>query len=124
MQESEAESTGFRLMPSLWWILALHTPGGRLLEEISGPAAFRIGADCRDAGMLRCAMQSSFTGLRAEVAAQRDIAQWPGMDAERAARLLNGVYLQGGLIVLRSHRAAHAEVATNKGLMSWLRRRH
>lgn len=124
MHERVAERPGYRLMPALLWALALHSPGGRLLEEISGAAAFRIGTDCDDQGALRGALKSSFVRLRAEVAAQRDIASWPGMDAERAARLLNGVYLQGGLIVLRSHRAAHGEVAARRGLMSWLRGRH
>ena len=36
----------------------------------------------------------------------RDLAEWPGFDRVRAARLLNGLYLQAGLIVSRTHPAA------------------
>lgn len=121
MHERVADRPGYRHLPPLLWALALHTPGGRLLEEIGGHAAYRIAAGCTDDGALGGALQSSFVRLRSEIASQRDIARWPGMDAERAARLLNGVYLQGELIVLRSHRAAHAEVATHRGLMDRFR---
>jgi hypothetical protein len=38
------------------------------------------------------------------------MAQWPGFERERATRLLNGLYLQGGLMVSRTHPAA-----TNEG---------
>jgi hypothetical protein len=47
------------------------------------------------------------------------MARWPGMDRERAARLLNGVYLQRGLIVLRSHRRARQ--GHDNVFMRWLR---
>jgi hypothetical protein len=36
----------------------------------------------------------------------RELADWPGFDNERAARLLNALYLQSGLIVSRTSRAA------------------
>jgi len=38
--------------------------------------------------------------------ALREMAAWPGFDADRAARLLNGLYLHAALIVTRSHPGA------------------
>ncbi len=51
------------------------------------------------AGALLAAIQR----LRHEPCHLRDIADWPGFDRERAARMLNALYLQSGLIVSRSH---------------------
>jgi hypothetical protein len=53
-------------------------------------------------GSLRLAVQQ----LRRQVASQREIASWPGMNRDRTTRLLNALYLQAGLIVSRSHPAA------------------
>jgi hypothetical protein len=39
------------------------------------------------------------------------MAAWPGMSAERASRLLNALYLVGGLMVMRTHPAARDESA-------------
>jgi hypothetical protein len=39
----------------------------------------------------------------------RGIASWPGMDAERAARLVNALYLAGSLMVTRTAAAARPE---------------
>jgi len=43
------------------------------------------------------------------------------MDRERAARLLNGVYLQGGLMVLRTHTAARDSASGGERLRNWWR---
>jgi hypothetical protein len=48
--------------------------------------------------------------LKRDTTNLREMAQWPGFDPERAMRLLNGLYLQGGLMVSRTHPAA-----TNEG---------
>jgi hypothetical protein len=37
------------------------------------------------------------------------MAEWPGFDRPRAMRMLNGLYLQAGLMVSRTH-----PVATNE----------
>jgi hypothetical protein len=42
----------------------------------------------------------------------REIATWPGMSVERAARLVNALYLARSLMVMRSHPAARAEPAS------------
>lgn len=45
--------------------------------------------------------------------------RWPGLDRERAARRLNGVYLQGGLMVRHTQSAARS---SNRGqLRGWWR---
>jgi len=114
--ERVAERPGYRSLPPLLWALALHVPTARLLREIAGHAAYRIVSSLSDEGALSGALKPSFIRLRSEIASQRDIAAWPGMDAERAARLLNGAYLQGGLIVMRSHHAARDAVDAHKNL--------
>lgn len=43
------------------------------------------------------------------------------MDRERAARLLNGVYLQGRLMVLRTHVAARNSTSGRERLRDWWR---
>ena len=88
--ESLAERPGYRSLAPLLWALALHVPAARLLRAISGHAAYRITAGLGGEGVLAGALRSSFVQLRSQIASQRDIAAWPGMDAERAARLLNG----------------------------------
>jgi hypothetical protein len=60
--------------------------------------------------------------LRSQIASLQEIAGWPGMDRERAARLLNAAYLQGGLMVLRSHAAARGD-GQGKSLVNWWRGR-
>jgi len=56
-----------------------------------------------------------------ESASLGDIAAWHGMDRERAIRLLNGVYLQGGLMVLRTAHAARTTSNPIDRLRDWLR---
>ncbi|HXD07930.1 MAG TPA: hypothetical protein VN680_18030 [Burkholderiaceae bacterium] len=88
----------------LLWHLALHGSRHELLPELAGPAVYRIapGLDLpqRPAG----AIGAAIARLERQAASLRVIAGWPGFDRERAMRLLNGLYLQpGGLIVSRSH---------------------
>ncbi len=89
------------------WALALRGARGELLPEIVGPAAYRI-APTTDLGALQLAdaLGVAVERLQRETAALDDIARWPGMNRERASRLLNGLYLQAGLIISRAHPAA------------------
>jgi hypothetical protein len=103
-----------RLAPlgPLLWELALRGGRAALLPEIAGVAAYRVapGVELRSlplSGSLGMAVQR----LRRETRSLREIAGWPAFDAERAARLLNALYLQAGLIVSRSHPAAIAAAA-------------
>jgi hypothetical protein len=53
---------------------------------------------------------SCINRLRRQTCNLREICAMPGIDRGRAARMLNAVYLQAGLIVSRTHPAA-----TNEG---------
>ena len=53
-------------------------------------------------------VQAAVNRLHRESANLREMAEWPGLNRSRAMRLLNALYLQGGLIVSRTH-----PVATN-----------
>jgi hypothetical protein len=91
----------------LFWELSLRGSRTTLLPEIAGIMAYRIapGADLGSldvSGHIAAAVQR----LRKQTANLRDISGWPGFDAERAARLLNALYLQAALVLSRSHPAA------------------
>lgn len=93
------------------WELALRGSRGELLPEIAGHAAYRISP-----GLSLRNLELSGTMADAVARLQRDttnlhaMALWPGFDRERAMRMLNGLYLQAGLMVSRTHPAA-----TNEG---------
>ena len=69
--------------------------------------AYRI-APSTDLSSLSLAgpLASAMTRLRRQSTPLHEISGWPGFDRERAMRLLNGLYLQAGLIVTRAHPAA------------------
>ncbi len=75
-----------------------------LLPEIAGPAVYRV-APVLDIEKLPAsgALMPAIVRLARQTATLREMAEWPGMDRERAIRLLNALYLQSGLIVSRSH---------------------
>jgi hypothetical protein len=95
----------------LSWELALHGAREELLPEIAGNAAYRVapGVNLRDLG-LSGTLAAAVRRLQRQTTNLREMAEWPGFDRGRAMRLLNGLYLQAGLIVSRSHPAA-----TNEG---------
>ena len=99
------------------WALALHGARAELLPEIAGPVAYRMapGTDLSSlslAGPLAAAM----VRLRKQSTPLHEISHWPGLDRERATRLLNGLYLQAGLIVTRAHPAAAGRSGGPQGL--------
>ena len=88
----------------LMWQLALRGPRRELLPEIAGPAAYRVSPSLDSHSLpARGALLATIERLRRNSANLGEIASWPALDRERAARLLNGLYLQSGLIVSRSH---------------------
>ena len=93
----------------LLWNLALIGPRTTLLREIGGPAAYRVLLSKDHRPDAPGAVGAAAERLRSESASLREIARWPGMTAERAARLLNALYMIGGLMVMRSHPAARPE---------------
>ena len=98
------------LAPVLWE-LALRGSRAELLPEIAGQAAYRIspGLNLRRLE-LSGSMADAVARLQRETTNLRELSAWPGFDRERAMRLLNGLYLQAGLMVSRTHPAA-----TNEG---------
>lgn len=86
----------------LAWQLAM--VGGRfeLLPEIAGRACYRVS---RATDLNDLPIDDAATGLlrrmQRDNLALDDIAAVPGVGFERACRLVNAVYLQGGLITLR-----------------------
>lgn len=88
----------------LLWEMAMRGQRREPLPEIAGPAAYRV-APALDVAQLPAtgALRAALMRLQGDAATLHDIAGWPGMDRERAARLLNALYLHAGLIVSRSH---------------------
>jgi hypothetical protein len=122
MNERVGDPDHYRPLQPLLWALALHGPRADLLDDIAGRAAYRVSASFIADGLaLAGALSPALKRLRAEIASQVEIARWPGMDRQRAARLLNAIYLQGGLIVLRAHPAAREGVQGEKRAFGWLR---
>ena len=93
------------------WELALRGSREELLPEISGQAAYRLapGVDLRGLS-LGGTMAAAVFRLRRQTSSLREIAEWTGFDRSRAMRMLNGLYLQAGLMISRTHPAA-----TNEG---------
>ena len=110
------EAQHYSPLAPVLWELALRGARAELLPEIAGPAAYRIspGLNLRVLG-LGGSMAHAVARLKRETTNLRCVAQWPGFDHERAMRLLNGLYLQGGLMVSRTHPAAAAADAWNGG---------
>jgi hypothetical protein len=109
-----AEAALYGPLGALTWALALRGARDTLLPELAGSAAYRVtpGADLHRAELLGT-LAAAVARLRREATNLREMSEWPGFDRERAARLLNGLYLQSALIVSRAHPAA-----TNDGWRS------
>jgi hypothetical protein len=122
MHERIGEYEKYWPLSPLLWALAMHVPHVKLLDELGGRAAFRLTADYSpDEVSLSGALGPALRRLRTEITAVNDIARWPGMDRERAIRMLNGVYLQGGLMVLRAHHAARDSATNGERIRGWFR---
>lgn len=97
----------YRPIQGFLWTVAIHGPRRTLLDEIDGRVAYRlIASNKRELPPTRGAISSAVLRLEREPASLREIASWPGMSVERASRLLNALYLNGALLVSRSHPAA------------------
>lgn len=104
------EGQHYHSLRPLLWELSLRGARSTLLPEIAGPVAYRAapGIDLtglRVAGALPAAIQK----LQSDRYTLREMADWPGFDAERASRLLNALYLQSGLIVSRTRPTGFGE---------------
>ena len=89
------------------WALALEGSRADLLPEIAGPVAYRIVPGTDLSGLdLAGLLASAVTRLQRQTTTLGELSQWPGFDRERATRLLNGLYLQAGLMITRTRPAA------------------
>ena len=112
MHERVARADQYRPLPALLWSMALQGPRSTLLNEISGPAAYRCTLSANSRPAAHGALDPAAERLRRETASLRDMARWPGMSIERACRLLNALYLASGLMVMRTHPSARGEPQT------------
>ena len=91
----------------LLWEMSLRGSRERLLPEIAGSAAYRVSPGVNLRGLeMPSILGAAVDRLRRRTCNLREVAEWPGLDRERATRLLNALYLQGGLIVSRMHPSA------------------
>ena len=116
--ERVAASDKYRPISALLWAVALNGPRDQVLAEIGGKAAYRLAGRIEDLPHALGALLPAAVRLRHDSASLRDIAAWPGMSPQRAARLLNALYLTGSLMVTRSHPAARDQPAGWRGLFS------
>ncbi|CAN5519166.1 hypothetical protein BH09PSE5_BH09PSE5_39080 [soil metagenome] len=88
----------------LLWELALRGTRAELLPEIAGPAAYRVSPGLDLTGLrVNGSLMAAVERLQRSSTSLRSLSDWPGVDRDRAARLLNALYLQAGLIVSRTH---------------------
>lgn len=113
----ETERAHYRPLAPLLWRLALRGPRAQLLNEIGGSVTYRAVQREGEALVAPGALGPAVTRLRGGPATLTEMAHWPGLSTERASRLLNALYLNGRLMVLRSTSAARP------GWPGWLARR-
>ncbi len=110
MHERVGQAEHYRPLAPLLWAVALDGPRTTLLRDIGGTAAYRAVPQPPLQGLVAPgALGSAIERLRQESVALRTIAGWPGMDLDRASRLLNALYFASSLLVTRTHPAARAE---------------
>lgn len=100
----------------LLWQLAMRGQRRELLPEIAGPAVYRTAPGLEIETLpARGALMAAVRRLAREPVSLRELANWPGLDRDRASRLLNALYLLSGLIVSRAHPAAGGERRPGSG---------
>jgi hypothetical protein len=101
------EAQMYSPLAPLLWEMALRGARDRLLPEIDGTAAYRVAPGVSLRGLeMGSTLGVAVDRLRRRTCNLREMALWPGLDRDRAMRLLNALYLQGGLIVSRMHPSA------------------
>ena len=102
-------SAGLHTAPlgPLLWELALRGSREALLPEIAGVAAYRVTPGVNLSLLdLTGSLAAAVARMRQQATPLRDIAGWPAFDRGRATRLLNALYLQGALMITRTHPSA------------------
>lgn len=92
----------FAALGPLLWVLAEYGSRGELLPEIAGSVRYRLapGFSTRDLPVEQSAMPL-LQRLRTATSSLHDLSEWTVRGPERVSRLLNALYLQAGLMVLR-----------------------
>ncbi len=122
LYERVAAAEHYRPLLPLLWLLALEGPRTELLHEISGTVAYRAIKNPSEDGLsMNGALGSAAERLRRETVPLRTIAQWPGMNVERASRLLNALYLVSALLATRTHPAARSAPGAARGLFDFFK---
>ena len=122
LHERVASAKHYRPLLPLLWLMALEGPRAELLREIAGTAAYRaIKNPAEDGLSMSGALGSAAERLRRETVPLRTIAQWPGMNTERACRLLNALYLASALLATRAHPAARPAPGATRGLRNFFK---
>ena len=108
----------------LLWSLAVNGSRTTLLPEIAGSAVYRTapGVQLRGLGV-RGAYSQGIYRLKSEAVPLRTIESWPGFGTEKAARLLNALYLQSDLMISRTHPAALSASTLSQSWRQFLKRR-
>ncbi len=121
-QERVMPAAQYRPVGPLLRMLALHGPRKSLLSAITSKTSFRLnpGAVVQSLG-LSGALGSAARRMRVEAASLREVTGWPGMNAERASRLINALYLSGELIL--SGQSEDSNLGLGKRLINWARSR-
>lgn len=104
------------------WALALLGPRSSLLAALQGPLRFGLSSRADDTAEWRLsgALGSALARLRDTTATLAEIAGWPGLDAMRAIRLINGLCLSSRLTVIdaqqwrSSQRAAWSDTVSSR----------
>jgi hypothetical protein len=89
------------------WELAMRGSREQLLPEIGGPAVYRLsgGVNLREL-YVAGAVQDAVAHLLRGTTSLRELAELPGVGRTTAQRILNALYLQGGLIISRTNPSA------------------
>jgi hypothetical protein len=121
MHERVGQAELYRPLEPLLWLMALYGPRTTVLADIGGTAAYRaVYSHDQPRPPVSGIVASAMEHLRRESVPMRTLATWPGMNVERAARLLNGLYVTSGLLVTRAHPAARAEPGAVRRLLGGL----
>jgi hypothetical protein len=91
----------------LTWELAMRGSRDQLLPEIAGPAVYRLstGLNLREF-LFGPVVAAAIAQLQRGTTSLRELIDAQGMDRNLAQRLLNALYLQGGLIISRTNPSA------------------
>ena len=102
MEGAPVNPTQFAPLPPLLWLMAEYGAHTELLPEIAGRVRYRMapGFSPRDLPIEPSAMPL-LQRLRSTTSSLQDLVEWTVRGPSRVSRLLNALYLQAGLMVLR-----------------------